>query len=381
MRISSIKLGNWKNFRSAHTELRDRTFIIGPNASGKSNFLDAFRFLRDLTTDGLKSAVSKRGGVSSIRCLAARRDPSITIEITIVSDDGVPLWIYGVSIIQDSNRQPLIKEEYARDLTENREVLNRPDSDDELDPDRKKQSALEQINANKVFRAVAEFLRTISYQHIIPQVVRDPQGFSVGPVQNDPYGRDFLLRVWQTNKRTRDSRLNKIAKVLRAAVPDLTELFIEMDRQGVPHLVARFLQWRAKGSLQNEAQLSDGTLRLFGLMWTIFEGNGPLLLEEPELSLHDAVIRHLPGLFENIEKSRGRRRRQFIISTHSEALLQDKSVAAEELLRIEPTDDGSVICGPSKEDKSLMKDGGLSAADVMLPKTSPPSIDQLLLPL
>ncbi|TVQ99482.1 MAG: hypothetical protein EA399_07705 [Desulfovibrionales bacterium] len=53
MYISHFRLRNWKNFGDAATQLSLRTFLIGPNASGKSNLLDALRFLRELASDGL----------------------------------------------------------------------------------------------------------------------------------------------------------------------------------------------------------------------------------------------------------------------------------------------------------------------------------------
>ena len=39
MLISRRKLQNWRNFRIIEVDLRERVFVIGPNASGKSNFL------------------------------------------------------------------------------------------------------------------------------------------------------------------------------------------------------------------------------------------------------------------------------------------------------------------------------------------------------
>ncbi|MDD9852741.1 MAG: AAA family ATPase, partial [Deltaproteobacteria bacterium] len=67
MMISRVKLKNWRNFREVDVPLRERQFIVGPNASGKSNLLDAFRFLRDIakgTGGGLQKAIEDRGGVS-----------------------------------------------------------------------------------------------------------------------------------------------------------------------------------------------------------------------------------------------------------------------------------------------------------------------------
>ncbi len=48
MIVSRLKLKNWRNFSRMDILLRQRQFIVGPNASGKSNLLDVFRFLRDI---------------------------------------------------------------------------------------------------------------------------------------------------------------------------------------------------------------------------------------------------------------------------------------------------------------------------------------------
>lgn len=41
--ISRIRLKNWRNFRELDVPLRELSYLLGPNASGKSNLLDAFR--------------------------------------------------------------------------------------------------------------------------------------------------------------------------------------------------------------------------------------------------------------------------------------------------------------------------------------------------
>ncbi len=52
MIVSRLVLKNWRNFRSIDVPLSDRVFMIGPNAAGKSNLLDVFRFLRDVAKAG-----------------------------------------------------------------------------------------------------------------------------------------------------------------------------------------------------------------------------------------------------------------------------------------------------------------------------------------
>jgi uncharacterized protein YPO0396 len=78
MRFTNISLRNWRNFLTVDVALQERMFVVGPNASGKSNLLDAFRFLRDLADPrgGFQQAVQLRHGVARLRSLHARRYPA-----------------------------------------------------------------------------------------------------------------------------------------------------------------------------------------------------------------------------------------------------------------------------------------------------------------
>lgn len=375
MYISQIRIRNWKNFKDASAHLRHRVFIIGPNASGKSNLLDVFRFLRDVAEKGLKFAVDEvRGGISLLRCLAATRYTNIDIEVEL-SEGAEPLWTYQLEFNQDAAQRPIVRREVVR--RKGAELLVWPGEKGSSDALLATQTALEQISLNSAFREVSEFFKSITYQHLLPQVVRDPRGFTATPVQDDPFGRDFLLQMWRTPERVRTSRLSKILRALQSAVPQLIELSVEMDTTtGTPHLVGRYEHWRPHGARQNEAQFSDGTIRLIGLLWMLFEGSGPLLVEEPEISLHPAVVQKIPALMFRIGQVRKDAPRQVVISTHSDDLLSDRGIAAEEILRLEPSPDGTVIASADAADKAALQ-GGLSAAEVLLPKAAPASIHQL----
>lgn len=377
MIITRVTLENWKNFRKIDVELGKRMFLIGPNASGKSNFLDAIRFLRDVAERGLRHAVEERGGISQVRCLHARM-PRVTIGVTL--DDR---WRYELSIAGKKGEQPVVSEEKVLQKFSPDDsweaVLARPNTSDKKDHARLTQTALEQVNANNKFRDIPDFLKTIAYRHILPQAVRDPKGFSSVPVKNDPYGRDLIIQILNTPKKTRDSRLAKISEALQLAVPELDSLSVAMDMTtGVPHLIAGYKHWRSQSGKQNEVALSDGTLRLLALLWSLFEQGGTLLLEEPELSLHDEVVRQLPGMFARLWRKTRKSGRQILVSTHSEPMLQDKGVGPGEVLILTPGPNGTKIDLPTEKDKHLMRDG-LSAAEVLLHKTRPANINQLSL--
>src|SRR5262245_17680809 len=98
MFVTHLMLKNWRNFRELDIPLRETTYFLGPNASGKSNLLDAFRFLRDISKPkggGLQAAIEDRDGISRLRCLHARQDPEVKLSVDLSEDpDTPPVWRY-----------------------------------------------------------------------------------------------------------------------------------------------------------------------------------------------------------------------------------------------------------------------------------------------
>ena len=375
MKFSHIYLENWRNFGHVEATLQERVFLVGPNASGKSNFLDVFRFLRDLVMPGggFEKAIGDRGGVSRIRNLAARRYPDILIQVDL-QEETAPRWRYRLAFAQDNVRRPELKAEQV--WRDDVQLLNRPNDEDRQDPERLRQTYLEQTFANRDFRPIADFFTTVHYYHLVPQLVREPERY-ISP-QADPYGGDFLARIAGTNARTRDARLRHIQKALQVAVPQLRALKLEKDDKGIPHLYGNYEHWRPKGAWQTEVDFSDGTLRLLGLLWTILDGSGPLLLEEPELSLHPEIVRYIPQMIHKVQRQRRRRHRQILLSTHSSDLLRDPGIAADEILLFIPTDAGSnVKVGADIADIRRLLESGIPAADAVLPHTRPVNAVQL----
>src|SRR5437899_2290005 len=117
---------NWRNFPRVDVVLQRRVFLVGPNASGKSDLLDVFRFLHDIVSigGGFQSAVMSRGGVSRIRSLSARRYPDIAIRVEV--GNGAHAWTYALRFSQDNLSRPVIKEE--RVLRGDEIILNRSDA-------------------------------------------------------------------------------------------------------------------------------------------------------------------------------------------------------------------------------------------------------------
>jgi len=84
MAIKKIRVTNFKSFKELEVELGKFDVLIGANASGKSNFIQIFRFLRDITKFGLDNAISMQGGVEYLRNINI--GPSENFSVTVVSD-------------------------------------------------------------------------------------------------------------------------------------------------------------------------------------------------------------------------------------------------------------------------------------------------------
>lgn len=65
--IKKVVVTNFKSFDELEVELGKFNVLIGANASGKSNFVEIFKFLRDVVNSGLDNAISMQGGVEYLR--------------------------------------------------------------------------------------------------------------------------------------------------------------------------------------------------------------------------------------------------------------------------------------------------------------------------
>lgn len=386
MYIVRVKLKNWKNFRTADVSLGDRAFLLGPNACGKSNFLDIFRFMRDVVKKGggLEKAVDDRGGTPKIRCLTAREDPEVELEFHFAESldtDAQIKYKYILAFKSETrgNRRTLISKEEV--WKEGKRIIARPDKKDENDEWQLTQTNLEQIAVNKDFRDIYKFFNDILYLHVVPQLLRFPDIFFNLNVSkdNDSFGFHFLEKIHDTPEKTRESRLKKIEYALKIAVPQLSGLKIYRDNRGVPHLQATYEHWRPHAGKQEEKEFSDGTIRLIAFLWSILDSNGLLLLEEPELSLNSHIVIHIPSLIYRITSTK-KKKHQILISTHSPDLLSDEGIGAEEILILKPGKEGTLIFpSDSVENFRWLMNTGMNLSDIVVSQTRPKDVEQLSL--
>ena len=379
MYISEVRLENWRNFgKETSAELDTVSYVLGVNASGKSNLLDALRFLRDVAKPvggGLQFAIDERGGIRKIRCLHAKGKSDVILEVTLVKNDGTPAWKYRLSfnLLRFGTRVPVIKQEVIHKYEDKKwmKILDRPKEKE--DSYVLSETYIEQKKENIKFLELVDFLAGITYVHLVPQLLKFANQIGGNHLENDPFGQGFLVRIAKTPEKTKKARLKKIEKALLGIVPNFKELESIRDKNnGRPHLEIRYDHYRKYGAKQLEDQFSDGTLRLIGLLWMLQEGGqSPLLLEEPELSLNEGIIEQIPIIIDDImSNQRSDRRRQVIITTHSRSLLSNKSIGYDQITVIEPKKEGSALRSINEAEKTELK-AGLSPADAVLHSLKP----------
>ena len=125
--ITSISLRNWRNIVDADIDLQSQHYLVGANASGKSNFLDAIVFLRDVASVGFQEAVKKRGGVKKIRNMWVKGRGNNDVVIAIDCQIEKEKWSYYLQFGNPQNGDnsiPRIKEEVLQ-ITEGKTIISR----------------------------------------------------------------------------------------------------------------------------------------------------------------------------------------------------------------------------------------------------------------
>ena len=302
----------------------------------------------------------------------ATRDANISFRIHVGDEDNLSLWLYELVLGQDSFGRPVIRKERLVN-NPNGTLFERPDDKDRSDPHRLSETglnwtAMEPVQEPAAWKAVREFamfLKSVTYFHLVPQVVR---GLLHTWRSENICGQGLVSEMLKVAEDTLNHRLRQIREALCAVVPQLKEFEMRFDQAGKePHLGLHFEHM--PGTWVLEDQFSDGTLRLIGLLWAVLDARGPLLIEEPELSLHPGAVRLLPQMLARLQRSTDQ---QIIISTQSSDLLCDEAIGLNELFLLQPGAGGTTV-RPAAEFKEItaLLEGGVSLAEAVMPHTSP----------
>jgi len=81
MAIKKIKISNFKSFDKLDIELDKFNVLVGANAAGKSNFVQIFKLIRDITNFGLDNAISMQGSIEYFRNVGIESSKNFSLEV------------------------------------------------------------------------------------------------------------------------------------------------------------------------------------------------------------------------------------------------------------------------------------------------------------
>lgn len=346
--VRRVSIRGYKSIEFCDVYLQPLTILVGRNAAGKSNFLDALVFLKDVVGEGLSTAVKSHGGSDAIPFCGAKEPPvAITVETAFADEHHRFRWIarYVVAVDFSSRRQPRITAESLR--------LESPDGarwteyhvrnsrvtwsgDSYVHPltqwqfkDRTLLSAYASAHGANPFLALFEKLVAIRVYNLVPDAIRQLQKPLGALLERD--GRNLASAIESLGEMDSPA-MDRVRDYLGTIVDEVERL--EVVRYG-EFETARFWLRAAPGepSVQlDAASMSDGTLRSLAALVAVFQiqpqGHPSVVgIEEPETSLHPAALRALVDALDDATQ-----RTQILLTTHSPDILAGRDVHPGQVL-------------------------------------------------
>lgn len=112
IKITKISAKNFKSFKELNIDFSKFTVIVGANASGKSNFVRALKFIKDIMLFGVEDAISLQGGIKYLKNLQTDSDATLSLSFNIEVDEP---WIRSLRFLKtnnETNPNATIKEIY-----------------------------------------------------------------------------------------------------------------------------------------------------------------------------------------------------------------------------------------------------------------------------
>jgi predicted ATPase len=398
MSIKKIKIENFKSFDNLEINLNNFNVLIGANASGKSNFIHIFEFLRDIVNHHLNNAISMQGDIEYLRNVNIGHSKNLSMEITGNYENGRGIiWkkfeggFYGIKmsemiyrfsiefykvksgfkIIEDklsvkfkvlkiltlNNRKS--KEEELGDGTfilasENRKIKSKFDMPKGIEIDKidmfpfakfidklPLKTLLLETPFFKMPFEVADIFQDVAVYNFDPKLPKKAIPIT-GKTELEEDGSNLAIALKNIidDKNSRNRFSNLIKDVL--SFVDSLDVEKFADRS----LLVRLKEIYSKGKFLPASLLSDGTINITALILALYFGKKPfIIVEEPERNIHPHLISKVMEMMKEVSK-----RKQIIVTTHNPEIL--KHTQLDDILFIARDKEGfSKISRPSENEQ------------------------------
>ncbi|MEW6202998.1 MAG: AAA family ATPase [bacterium] len=380
----------YKSLNNIEMEPSALNILIGPNRSGKTNFLDLFDFLREAMEGKFMEAVRRRNGIGEI--IYKNSDEKI-FEIGVLFDfknfleiikreglrlfEGFPKYpIYCLSVSNNLGL-PLIEEESLRLtsitlLSRRHKVSNGTHSAVFFSKDERIQDIIEgkgiglkQIEPEEL--AIAQVLDKSNYP--LPYIfvewvkqwkvykvcdvgenaeVRKPQTvMPLAPLEPDLRNLTNIIHNLYLERSKLRGYLQEIEETIRQVFPEFEGFEFRSDI-GYGKIA---LKWKSKffKDAEDMAVLSDGTIRFLALVTLLNLPDPPpvICIDEPEIGLHPKMMMYLAEQMKAASDHS-----QLFVATHSPDLLRFMDPSSVWIFDLE---DGETTIKNLSEQKEIEK--------------------------
>jgi predicted ATPase len=367
--VYRVELTNYKSIACCDLKLGSLAFLVGANGSGKSNFLDALRFVTDGLRTSLDHALRERGGINEVRRRSRGHPTHFSVRLSFKLSDPPANGVYSFRVgaqphggfeVQDEECSVELASEVefrllggsgarsARGRAHFRvragrvarfehpfRVFQREGEDWPAPPVANDRLYLVNVSGLPLFSDVYDALTRMGFYNINPQRIRELQAPESGELL-DRQGENLASVIARLGKDPAHHAKHLIEEYLVKVVP--TVKGVEVRSIG-PMETLEFRQsvagsnapWRFLAT-----NMSDGTLRAVGVLTALFQtSRDPRKLvklvgiEEPEAALHPAAVGVLLDCLRDASNQR-----QVVVTSHSPDLLDNDEIGPDVILAV-----------------------------------------------
>lgn len=338
MRLKTVRIQHYKSLNDVTVHLHPGvTVIVGPNGVGKSNFVDVLRFLHDAVASNLDDAIRKREGIVRLLQYYKTRPSDIYLNFTfkddreefeyylrlggkgngdwyIVRESLSPLETaesieYGMRYVREPSEKLIVDQDEIEGFPEHRLALGMLLRQIQDPQPEKNDFRLRSIPLGfRIIREVSHW----SHCTIYPNILKKPANPDRSRLALEESGENWATVI----KSAKPAVMERIYEAMQAVLPDFRH--VEVETVG-SYLIPRFFFASGEETIAfDPIQLSDGTLRLFGILLAAYQQPAPrlLVIEEPEQTIYPGALAVLADVFSEISETT-----QVIITTHSPHLI------------------------------------------------------------
>ena len=331
-KFEHISVKGFRRLQDIDLEMRDLTVMIGANGAGKTSFLDVLSVLAVSANGRLHEIFQNKGGLNEILTRGNAQELEISVSMQVAQENPLKyfLAISPRSLSYEIKNETLTQRRHQR----SKEPFKYIDSDG-LDIKYFSQEDGKLLRPNwehnpletslsqvpKMYREpenLRKSLASCTYYGALDvsgkSPVRLPQTMRPAKLPGSK-GEDLVSCLYDLRETDRD-RFEMVESIISAAFPDF-------ERLNFPPVAAGTISmtWTDRNFSQPiyVHELSEGTLRFLWLITLLQSQNLTTitLLDEPEVSLHPELLRHLVYLMREAAKHT-----QLIVATHSDRLIR-----------------------------------------------------------